>query len=113
MTKIMLDYLDTSIIRIFDYNGDLYSKHEGLAAIEAMFTGLFAAINAGAVGGDAGVDVRYLDVQPEYKSVFLVWTSFSHPKATDTFLFDDEGKIVRQNIVATSESPYQPTSTGA
>merc|ERR1719330_1992183 len=111
VTQIMLDYTEASIIRVFDNNGDVYSKHQGLAAIETMFTDLFAAINAAAVDGDAGVGVRHLAVEPQNKEVFLVWKSFSHPKATDTFLFDDEGKIVRQNIVVTTPR-YQPKTVG-
>merc|ERR1712127_462098 len=107
LTTIMLDYLDTSVIRVFDNNGNLYSTHTGLVEIRAMFSDLFAAINAGAVEGDAGVEVRQVNVEPEYKSVFLVWKSFSHPKATDTFLFDDAGKIVRQNIAVTTKAGTQ------
>lgn len=104
VTQIMEDYLETSIIRVFDSNGDMYSKHEGLEAIQTMFIELFATINAAKQGDDAGVEVRLVSVEPEYSSVLLVWTSFSHPKATDTFLFDDAGKIVRQNIVVTTAS---------
>jgi len=105
--KIMLDYTADSIIRIWDNTGSVYSAHEGLAEIEAMFTGLFAAIVA-ADNGDGtddseGIKVPLISVTPQYNSVFLVWESFSNPKATDTFIFDDDGKIIRQNIVTNSK----------
>jgi len=105
LTTIMEDYLETSIIRVFDFNGVQYSAHTGLTEIRTMFAALFAAINAAADDdGATGVEVRQLEVEAVYNSVFLVWKSFSHPKATDTFLFDDEGKIVRQNIVVTTKT---------
>merc|ERR1712204_88787 len=37
-----------------------------------------------------------------FSSVFLVWESNSHPKATDTFTFNGD-KITRQNIVVTTK----------
>jgi len=107
LTSIMFDYVATSVIRVFDNNGNIYSTHTGLAEIEAMFVGLFEAINAAKIGDETGVEVRKVEVEPEYKSVFLVWKSFSHPKATDTFLFDDAGKIVRQNIAVTTKAGTQ------
>jgi len=107
VTQIMMDYTAASIIRVWDNSLNVYSSHAGLGAIETMFTDLFAAITAGATTpGDPateGITVPLISVTPQYKSVFLVWTSNSHPKATDTFLFDDAGKITRQNIVTNTK----------
>lgn len=97
--KIMLDYTEDSVVRVFDWNGEKYSKHTGLAGIRDMFKGLFEAIDAAKQGDDKGVGCPEWFPRVERDSVFLVWKSFSHPKATDTFLFDAGGKITRQNIV--------------
>jgi len=109
VTKILDDYTEESVIRIWDNTNSGYSTHAGLDAIGTMFTGLFAAIT-GASEGDPlsdGVGAPLVSVTPQFNSVFLVWKSFSNPKATDTFIFDDAGKIVRQNIATSSKATAQ------
>jgi len=110
LTQIMLDYSAASVIRVWDNTLSVYTEHAGIDAIRTMFSDLFAAITAGATTvGDSdteGIAVPLISVTPQHKSVFLVWASNSHPKATDTFLFDDAGKITRQNIV-TSTKPAE------
>lgn len=103
ITNIMKDYTDSSVIQVWDNLAEKYEKHETLADIQAMFESLFAAINSAKNGEDAGVKVPLISVNEEYNDVFLVWESFSHPKATDTFVFDANGKIARQNIVVTTK----------
>merc|ERR1712154_11601 len=106
-TQILLDYVETSIIRVYDFTTNTYQKVEGLAAIETMFNDLFAAINAKKVGEDTGVVAPNNNgetVESPDRSTFLVWRSYSHPRATDTFLYNDAGKIVRQNIVVSTNS---------
>jgi len=103
VTQILVDYTAESIIRIWDNTGSVYSKHTGLAEIETMFTALFKAITDADAGGTDSVKAPLVSVTPQYNSVFLVWESLSHPKATDTFIFNDAGKIIRQNIVVTSK----------
>jgi len=49
--------------------------------------------------------VKVLEVDETVNGVFLVWESLSHPKATDTFVFNDDGKIIRQNIVVKTKDP--------
>jgi len=106
VTLIMKDYTDLSVIRIWDNTKSVYSVHTGLDEIETMFTQLFAAISAEGDGSadSEGIKVPLISVTPQYNSVLLVWESFSNPKATDTFIFTDEGKIIRQNIVTSSKA---------
>jgi len=103
--KIMDDYTADSLVQVYDIRDNSYTQFHGLSAIKQMFIDLFAAIGAAAVNGDPGVTVPLQQIEPEYNGVFLVWTSNSHPKATDTFVFDDNHKIIRQNIVVTSKDP--------
>jgi len=107
ITGIMLDYDANSIVQVYDFNGNTYTEHAGLAAIETMFVALFQAIKDGATTiGDPnteGVEIGLLEVDPDFNSVFLAWKSNSHPKATDTFIFNG-ATIARQNIVVTTKS---------
>merc|ERR1719296_217947 len=111
LDNIMKDYTEASIVQVHDNTVEdagatAYSKFEGISQIRGMFNDLFTAIKAKeqTVGGtlSQGVDVRLLEVEPDFSGGFLVWESFSHPKATDTFVFDSAGKIIRQNIVAST-----------
>merc|ERR1711884_327109 len=107
LDKIMEDYTEESIVQVFDNKDKTYNAYTGLAAIRGMFDDLFKAIAAGAVGGDEGVQVGLLEIDVKYNSVFLVWQSNSHPKATDTFIFyevDGVSKIARQNIVVETKA---------
>lgn len=103
ITGIMMDYDENSIVQVYDFNGGTYTEHMGLGAIETMFVALFKDITDGAVGGDEGVEIGLLEVDPDFGSVFLAWKSNSHPKATDTFIFNG-ATIARQNIVVTTKS---------
>lgn len=96
---IMADYTDDSLIQVFDNKDKSYSTFETKAAIRTMFDDLFKAIDGAKTGIDIGLKVPLLEVEPKFNGVFLVWQTNSHPKATDTFVFNAEGKIIRQNIV--------------
>lgn len=108
LDKIMLDYNNDSVVRLFDHsvagtNEEKLSTYgpNDLPAIRNMFAGLFPAL-AGC-GGEAADDKLQagVDVDNQGLQVFLVWScsSASFNRATDTFIFDDAGKIVNQNIV--------------
>jgi len=103
---MMDDYTDSSIVQVWDNTQDTYEVFEGLDKIQGMFVSLFAAMAAEAeTQGDPtteGLEVRLLEVDETFSSVFLVWESNSHPKATDTFTFNGD-KITRQNIVVTTK----------
>jgi len=99
-TKIMNEYDENSIVQVFDNRVKKYSKFEGTVAIKQMFVDLFKAIK----DGGEGVEVGLLEIDPKHNSVFLVWKSISHPRATDTFIFNGK-MIARQNIVVTTKVP--------
>jgi len=100
VSKIMLDYVAESIIYVMDYTTSAFTTHSGLQEIEAFFTGAFAAQTA-----SPGVAPLVEAIDEAKKTVFLVWkdnTAFE--KATDTFIFDANSKIITQNIVVTTKS---------
>jgi len=101
---IMKDYTAESLVQVFDNNGDVYESFSGPAPIRGMFDKLFKDIQAAKVGEDIGLNVKLLEVEPKFNGVFLVWESKSHVKGTDTFVFNDAGKIIRQNIVALTKT---------
>jgi len=106
LTKIMLDYTAESIVQVFDHRDEAYNTFNTPEAIKEMFKQLFTAMDAVKTDADGtGLAVKLLEVEPTSNGVFLVWESLSHPKATDTFVFDDEGKIIRQNIVVFTKDP--------
>merc|ERR1719277_2054732 len=98
---IMADYTEDSIVEVFDTREEKYTQYKGLTEIKGMFDALFVAIKNAGTGDPVnyGIGVLVQEVDPSYNDVFLVWKSNSHPKATDTFVFSDDHKIIRQNIV--------------
>jgi len=111
LTKIMLDYTADSIVQVFDHRTEAYTTFDTPDKIKEMFKQLFTAMQAAKnEAGSTGLAVKLLEVEPtglggQGGGVFLVWESLSHPKATDTFVFDDVGKIIRQNIVVFTKDP--------
>lgn len=107
LDTIMKDYDANSEIEVYDNTDNTLKTYDTEAEIKDFFDGLFQAITAGAVDGDEGVGIGLLEVDPMHNSVFLAWKSKSHPKATDTFIFDgnNPAKIARQNIVVSTKSP--------
>jgi len=103
-SMILADYTEDSTVQVYTW-GTGYEVFAGLTAIGNMFDSLWADMNAEADGnGDIGLGVPagYPRVEVEFQSVFLTWFSHARPKATDTFLFDSAGKILRQTIVVTT-----------
>merc|ERR1719215_1894460 len=98
----MLDYDEDSEISIWARSSESVTHYRGTAEIRELFTGLFESL------GSAPVNVPIEDVveRPGEKSVFLVWSApdAGFLKATDTFIFDNNFKIRRQNIVTVTDS---------
>lgn len=113
---IMQDYTAASIVQLYDNRDLSYKVYTGLDAIQGMFTELFAAMAAERSTPDdpntEGLAVSLLEIEENFNSVFLAWRSTSHPKATDTFIFNGD-KIIRQNIVVTTKTPPTPAPTPA
>ena len=101
LEKILLDYDQSSIAKI--YNNADGSKREftGLAGIREMFTELFADLP-----DLKTLEAPVVEVDEPGKTVFLVWKcpGCGFTTATDTFVFGPDFKIKRQNIVITKET---------
>jgi len=101
---IMKDYNDKSIMQVYDFTGKKFTVYDTPAKIEKFFKDAWAG--DGTTKLDVtGVPLEQLD--EDYKSGFLVWQSNHIAHATDTFIFDDEGMIVRQNIVVRPDLPQR------
>lgn len=109
LNMIMKDYIEDSVVHIASYPEGTdsgiptFEPHKGIVAIRKMFKDLFASIGETCdlaaplveVTGDTGTI-------SDAKQVFLVWRipASKYKWATDTFVFDDNFKITKQNIVA-------------
>merc|ERR1712164_107880 len=76
-----------------------FAAFGGLAGVKELFTGLFKDLHD--TSGLAAPAIRVEEASEGIAgSVFLVWrcptSGFTH--VTDTFLFDEDGKIAKQNI---------------
>jgi len=100
--KIMLDYDATSQIQVWRWADNNNTVYTGVDEIMGLFSGLFDTIGGNMVNAPI-VEVVERDVE---KSVFLVWNSpgAGITKATDTFIFGDDFKIKKQNIVSVTAS---------
>lgn len=110
LAKILMDYTESSTVQVWSWgmgDGLGYASYAGIDEIGVMFDALWTAWNANLVDGSVGLEfpVGFPRVEVDFKSVFLVWMSNSHPKAAETFLFDDMGKILRQTIVVSTTGP--------
>lgn len=103
--KIMLDYCDSSVLKAYDFTTKKLTDKKGKAGIREFFTNLFQNLDT------AHVNVlnpgEKPDVTEKPKHTYLLWEA---PKsgivsATDTFIYDPENKIVRQNIAMTTGTP--------
>ena len=98
-TQILKDYTEKSVIKVYDQITGELAEFKGLKGVKELFTGLFKDLHD--TSGLAAPAIR-VDAGSEgiAGSVFLVWrcptSSFTH--VTDTFLFDEDGKIAKQNI---------------
>ena len=101
VSKVLLDYCEQSKIVVYNWHDDTETEFNGIAGAKECFTGLFAALPD--LSGLAAPEIHVEEGNP--KSVFLIWRCPSSGVAhcTDTFLFDDAGKIVRQYVVQLTE----------
>ena len=98
--RILQDYTEDSEIRVFDHRTQQKTLYTGLDGVRKCFEGLFAQLS-----DLSALAAPVVDVQEAARSqVFLVWSCASSGvvSATDTFTFDEAGKIRNQNVALTS-----------
>merc|ERR1719188_1266950 len=110
LDKIMLDYDETSVARVYDNTTGQKTEFRGTAMIRQMFTNLFADLK-----DLATLDAPVVDVEEDAKQVFLIWKcpGCGYKTATDTFIFGPDFKIQRQNIVVTKEAIAAVAAAGS
>ena len=101
VSKVLLDYCEQSKIVAYNWHDNTEVEFNGIAGAKEYFTNLFAALPD--LSGLAAPEIHVEEGNP--KSVFLIWRCPSSGVAhcTDTFLFDDAGKIARQYVVQLTE----------
>merc|ERR1711920_488120 len=109
---MMRDYERNSIIDVYDSRERSRTVYSIEADVKKFFDDLFEEMRQAADPPSAdfatageGLRVGLQEIEADYNSVMLVWSSRSHPKATDTFIFTPEGKIARQTIVVETRTP--------
>jgi ketosteroid isomerase-like protein len=105
LDKIMLDYDDDSVTRVFNNIDKKKSEYKGVVEIRNMFRGLFESLP-----DLSTLAAPVVDIDEAGEQVFLVWEcpGVGYKTATDSFLYKKKkGKYVisRQNIVVTYEQP--------
>merc|ERR1712224_301354 len=88
---------EQSKIVAYNWHDNTEVEFNGIAGAKECFTSLFAALPD--LSGLAAPEIHVEEGNP--KSVFLIWRcpSSGYNQATDTFLFDKDGKIAKQNVV--------------
>jgi len=114
LDKILLDYTEDSVARVYNNVSGETQEFKGLFGIRTMFVGLFADLS-----DLSTLAAPVIQVEENAKQVFLVWKcpGVGYETATDTFIFtnDKKFKIARQNIVITKREAkdnngYKPKS---
>jgi hypothetical protein len=109
--KIMLDYTETSVLENYDHASSRRTTFTGKAQIRQFFLNLFAQLTNLTSLAAPIVEVT----ESPQKQVYLIWScpSSGVESATDTFIFDDNNRISRQNIALTSGTRPNAFSTVA
>lgn len=120
--KILLDYCEVSVITVYNQTDKSKTVYEGLAGAKQCFRELFADLYDLSDLTAPVIDVREAE-KDEPGSVFLIWSckASGYKEATDTFVFDAAGKILRQNVVVSCDremedaevSTEEPSGAGA
>jgi len=96
VSKILEDYTNSSIITVYDQTSQEKVVYTGLAGVQKCFEGLFKTLS-----NTSDLAAPVIDVNEAALEVFLIWSCKASgiESATDTFIFDSNFKISRQNVV--------------
>ena len=105
LDKIMLDYTEDSQIITYDMLSGRQDVFRGLAGIREAFVGLFAELSD--LSDLAAPVIRVQDETNTQPQVFLMWScaASGFNDVTDTFAFNADGKIIKQNVVFWRQTP--------
>merc|ERR1712193_367475 len=105
---VLKDYTDDSIITVYNQVTGSKTVFKGLDGVKDCFTGLFKSLFD---TSDLAAPVQVVEETSVDGpgSVFLIWSASKsgYTDATDTFLFDANGKILRQNVVIMYKNPQE------
>jgi ketosteroid isomerase-like protein len=101
LDMIMEDYTEASVLESFELNSNSLVTARGKAEIREFFKNLFAMLH-----DTSGLTAPVLEVGAAPGQVYLVWTcpTSGIKEASDSFFFDENNMILRQNIVWQSGS---------
>ena len=107
LEKIMLDYDETSIAKVYNSVDGSKTDFVGVQEIREMFTKLFEDLF-----DLKTLEAPVVEVDESRKTVFLVWKcpGCGFATATDTFVFGPDFKIKSQHIVVAREAVKDKTS---
>ena len=106
------DYTEDSVIIVYDQTSGGKTVFTGLAGVRDCFTSLFARLSD---LSDLAAPVSEVNeaANGQPGSVFLIWRcpASGYAAATDTFTFDNQGKIIMQNVVVQNSPPVVDDQT--
>lgn len=105
MDRVMLDYDESSVVRVYDIVKDQFKEYRGLGQIRELFTGHGDLSSREAI-------VNHVD--EEFKEVFMVWRCPARKIdiSSDTFIFGPDFKIKRQNSCLHGKEGFIAALTG-
>lgn len=110
--KILQDYVEGSEITVFNHVDGSKVDYNGIAGVRSCFEGLFKSLFD---CSDLAAPIIHVEDGGGGGQVFLVWSAAAsgYVRATDTFIFNSAGKILRQHVVVHYEAPSAPPAVPA
>jgi len=110
--KILADYVESSEITVFNHVDGTKTEYQGLTGARNCFVGLFKSLFD---TSNLGAPIVHVEETAAGGQVLLVWNAAAsgYVRATDTFIFNSAGKILRQHVVVHYEAPAAPAAPGA
>jgi hypothetical protein len=122
VAMILKDYVAESEITVYNHADGTTNIFNGLEGARSCFEGLFKSLHD---CSDLAAPIIHVEEaksrvpgigSASYGQVFLVWScpASGYHRATDTFIFNSKGKIIRQNVVlhyAPEPSPEEAAHT--
>jgi hypothetical protein len=111
--KILLDYDESSVLRVYDHTSETKTVYKGLDGVRECFKGLFGDLSDLSTLAAPEIDVD--EVAGKGGQVFLIWKcpGCGFKSVTDTFIFGSDFKIKFQNVVCTKEGKFAPPERAA